>query len=287
MRQIEPQKVTLDGKRVHRRARREAPVRRRAGASCARATSPAPRARFDALLQRWPGSGYARVGAVLARQCAVRQARATRRRSRRSARWSARARQPEGARGAARDRQLPGRAEGHARPRARRSTSWSRPIRSPRPRRPGASALASLRSSGRAAARGRRVPRLAFKIRCMQEIDLGALATQVLWAAFALSVVFGAIAQRTHFCTMGAVSDIVNMGDWTRMRMWVLAMGVAIDRLQRDGRGGLDRRRQEPLRRPAADLAVGAGRRRACSASAWCWPRAAAARRWCASAAAT
>ena len=27
---------------------------------------------------------------------------------------------------------------------------------------------------------------------------------------------------------MGAVADIVNMGDWTRMRMWVLAMGVAM-----------------------------------------------------------
>ncbi|KQW37775.1 YeeE/YedE family protein [Rhizobacter sp. Root404] len=62
----------------------------------------------------------------------------------------------------------------------------------------------------------------------MQDIDLKALATLVLWAAFGLSVLFGAIAQRTHFCTMGAVSDIVNMGDWTRMRMWVMAMGVAI-----------------------------------------------------------
>src|SRR3954465_7933955 len=62
----------------------------------------------------------------------------------------------------------------------------------------------------------------------MQEIDLGALSTQVLWAAFGLSVLFGAIAQRTHFCTMGAVADIVNMNDWARMRMWVLAMGVAM-----------------------------------------------------------
>jgi uncharacterized membrane protein YedE/YeeE len=62
----------------------------------------------------------------------------------------------------------------------------------------------------------------------MQDIDLTALATIVLWAAFGLSALFGAIAQRTHFCTMGAVSDIVNMGDWTRMRMWVMAMGVAI-----------------------------------------------------------
>ena len=57
---------------------------------------------------------------------------------------------------------------------------------------------------------------------------LNALTTQVLWAAFFLSVLFGAIAQRTHFCTMGAVSDIVTMGDWTRMRMWLMAIGVAM-----------------------------------------------------------
>ncbi|MGE0496810.1 MAG: YeeE/YedE family protein [Ramlibacter sp.] len=62
----------------------------------------------------------------------------------------------------------------------------------------------------------------------MQASDLSALTTQVLWAAFILSVIFGAIAQRTHFCTMGAVSDVVNMGDWTRMRQWGLAMGVAM-----------------------------------------------------------
>jgi uncharacterized membrane protein YedE/YeeE len=62
----------------------------------------------------------------------------------------------------------------------------------------------------------------------MQQIDMGALASQVLWAAFALAVVFGAIAQRTHFCTMGAVADIVNIGDWSRMRMWVLAIGTAM-----------------------------------------------------------
>ena len=55
-----------------------------------------------------------------------------------------------------------------------------------------------------------------------------AVATQVLWAAFALSVLFGAIAQRTQFCTMGAVADIVNVGDWSRMRMWALAIGVAM-----------------------------------------------------------
>lgn len=50
----------------------------------------------------------------------------------------------------------------------------------------------------------------------------------VVWLAFAVAFVFGAIGQKTHFCTMGAVSDIVNMGDWSRMRMWLLAIGIAI-----------------------------------------------------------
>ena len=62
----------------------------------------------------------------------------------------------------------------------------------------------------------------------IQESDLPGLIAQVLAAAFALAIVFGAIAQRTHFCTMGAVADIVNMGDWSRMRMWALAAGVAM-----------------------------------------------------------
>ncbi|WP_326541148.1 YeeE/YedE family protein [Pseudorhodoferax sp.] len=62
----------------------------------------------------------------------------------------------------------------------------------------------------------------------MQESDLPGLIQQVLWASFVLAVVFGAIAQRTHFCTMGAVADIVNIGDWSRMRMWALAAGVAM-----------------------------------------------------------
>lgn len=62
----------------------------------------------------------------------------------------------------------------------------------------------------------------------MFDPDLKTLATLVLWTAFGLSVAFGAIAQRTHFCTMGAIADIVNIGDWTRMRMWVMAVGVAM-----------------------------------------------------------
>ena len=46
--------------------------------------------------------------------------------------------------------------------------------------------------------------------------------------AFALAFVFGAVANRTNFCTMGAVVDIVTFGDWRRMRMWVLAIAIAM-----------------------------------------------------------
>jgi len=50
----------------------------------------------------------------------------------------------------------------------------------------------------------------------------------VVSAAFAIAFVMGAVAQRTNFCIMGAVSDVMNMGDWGRMRMWMLAIAVAI-----------------------------------------------------------
>jgi len=62
----------------------------------------------------------------------------------------------------------------------------------------------------------------------MQESDIQSITTTLLWASFGLSALFGALAQRTHFCTMGAIADVVNMGDWTRMRMWVLAIAVAV-----------------------------------------------------------
>ena len=50
----------------------------------------------------------------------------------------------------------------------------------------------------------------------------------MLRLTFALAFAFGAVAQRTGFCTMGAVADIVNFSDWTRMRQWLLAIAVAI-----------------------------------------------------------
>ena len=54
------------------------------------------------------------------------------------------------------------------------------------------------------------------------------LAATVAWLSFAIAFVLGAISARTQFCTLGAVSDIVSMGDYSRMRMWVLGMAVAI-----------------------------------------------------------
>ena len=55
-----------------------------------------------------------------------------------------------------------------------------------------------------------------------------ALSTIVVASVFALAFAFGAITQRTDFCTMGSVADIVTFGDWTRMRQWLLAIAVAI-----------------------------------------------------------
>jgi hypothetical protein len=50
----------------------------------------------------------------------------------------------------------------------------------------------------------------------------------VTGGAFALAFVFGAVGNRTRFCTMGAVSDWINMGNLSRMRMWLLAIAVAL-----------------------------------------------------------
>ncbi len=58
--------------------------------------------------------------------------------------------------------------------------------------------------------------------------EVTALTQQVLGAFFLIAVAVGIVSQRTHFCTMGAIADVLNMGDWTRARQWVLAVGVAM-----------------------------------------------------------
>ena len=54
------------------------------------------------------------------------------------------------------------------------------------------------------------------------------LATTVVLWGLGLGVIFGFVGSKTNFCTMGAVSDVVNMGSWGRMRAWILAIAVAI-----------------------------------------------------------
>jgi len=58
--------------------------------------------------------------------------------------------------------------------------------------------------------------------------DVHHLPMLVTGLAFVLATVFGAVATRVNFCTMGAISDVVNFGDSRRLRMWLLAIAVAI-----------------------------------------------------------
>ncbi|BAE49661.1 Predicted transporter component [Paramagnetospirillum magneticum AMB-1] len=55
-----------------------------------------------------------------------------------------------------------------------------------------------------------------------------ALTTLVGSAGFAVGAVFGWAARASDFCTMGALSDMVFLGDRRRLRAWVLAMAVAL-----------------------------------------------------------
>ena len=54
------------------------------------------------------------------------------------------------------------------------------------------------------------------------------LTGQVFLWGFFIAALLGALVNKTNFCTMGAVSDWVNIGSTTRLRAWVLAMATAI-----------------------------------------------------------
>lgn len=58
-------------------------------------------------------------------------------------------------------------------------------------------------------------------------MELSNVHTVALWG-FLVALAFGAIAHHTRFCTMGAISDWLNIGDTSRLRAWFLAIGVAI-----------------------------------------------------------
>ena len=48
-----------------------------------------------------------------------------------------------------------------------------------------------------------------------------------IWG-FGIALVFGFVGNKTHFCTMGAISDVVNMGSRGRLGAWFLGIGIAI-----------------------------------------------------------
>jgi len=50
---------------------------------------------------------------------------------------------------------------------------------------------------------------------------------KVAGLSFLVGIVFGAVVNKTNFCTMGAVSDWINMGNKGRLRAWFLAIGIA------------------------------------------------------------
>ena len=62
----------------------------------------------------------------------------------------------------------------------------------------------------------------------MQEAQFYALNSQVLWMTFALMGVLGFVAHRTHFCTMGAIVDVLSFGAWKRASQVLLAMSVSL-----------------------------------------------------------
>ena len=65
----------------------------------------------------------------------------------------------------------------------------------------------------------------------MDNSALNALQSQtntVLALAFAMAIGLGWVIQRSHFCTMGAISDWLFMRDDTRLRQWALALVVGM-----------------------------------------------------------
>ena len=62
----------------------------------------------------------------------------------------------------------------------------------------------------------------------MNTVDISLISQQALWATFVVTLLLGAIMQRTSFCTMGAIADLFVMSNLSRLRQWSLAIGVAI-----------------------------------------------------------
>ncbi len=62
----------------------------------------------------------------------------------------------------------------------------------------------------------------------MAVADVQSIQHTVVWAGLGIGLLLGATMQRSHFCTMGAIADVVNFGDWSRAKMWIIAVAVAM-----------------------------------------------------------
>lgn len=70
-------------------------------------------------------------------------------------------------------------------------------------------------------------------------MSVDSLSGWVIGAGLATGFLFGFVAQRTRFCTLGAIADLVGMGDASRLRMWALAIAVAMACTTLAAAGGL------------------------------------------------
>jgi len=62
----------------------------------------------------------------------------------------------------------------------------------------------------------------------METVDISFISHQALWVTFVVTLLLGGVMQRTSFCTMGAIADLLVMSNFSRLRQWSLAIGIAI-----------------------------------------------------------
>lgn len=65
-------------------------------------------------------------------------------------------------------------------------------------------------------------------IEVWREAVIELAAFYVGWGGLIIGLVFGFIVQKTNFCTMGSLSDILSFGSYNRFRAWLLAGATAI-----------------------------------------------------------
>lgn len=62
----------------------------------------------------------------------------------------------------------------------------------------------------------------------LREAAIEAAPFYIGWGGLIVGIIFGFTVQRTNFCTMGSISDILSFGDYKRFRAWLLAAATAI-----------------------------------------------------------